>query len=263
MVALKALFVLATCTLVSGSAIPIWELLTKQEKMGRLMYVFIHLVEQYCKDSNIPDCQKVLTLYGMSNLVNEEENSLDFMDPYQRDSRSIIWEKVMKGDFKLPSGKTFYPNDPSSADDEDYELVNEVRDSSYPSSLSFHKNANDPHPYAVRVPAPVKVAAAHAHTQAVGQVGGISSSHPYAVRVAPEATTRSPQPVGIKASADFEPMMSESRPTPALIQRLLPHPSASSSHGSGSRTRLLRSIRSSELFPEEEMQDLVRLVLKK
>lgn len=24
----------------------------------------------------------------------------------------------MKGDFKLPSGKTFYPNDPSSADDE-------------------------------------------------------------------------------------------------------------------------------------------------
>lgn len=64
------------------------------------------------------DCQKVLTLYGMSNLVNEEENSLDFMDPYQRDSRSIIWEKVMKGDFKLPSGKTFYSNDPSSADDE-------------------------------------------------------------------------------------------------------------------------------------------------
>lgn len=54
----------------------------------------------------------------MSNLVNEEEISLDFMDPYQRNSRSIIWEKVMKGDFKLPSGKTFYPNDPASVDDE-------------------------------------------------------------------------------------------------------------------------------------------------
>ncbi|XP_063596277.1 uncharacterized protein LOC134773130 [Penaeus indicus] len=224
MVALKALFVLATCTLVSGSAIPIWELLTKQEKMGRLMYVFIHLVDQYCKDSNIPDCQKVLTLYGMSNLVNEEENSLDFMDPYQRDSRSIIWEKVMKGDFKLPSGKTFYSNDPSSADDEDYELVNEVRDSSYP-SLSFRKNTNDPHPYAVRVPAPVKVAAAHARaqTQTDAQVGGVPSSHPYAVRVARETAT-----LGIKASADFEPMRSERRLNPVLIQRILPRSFAAS-----------------------------------
>lgn len=101
-----------------------------------------------------------------------------------------------------------------------------MRDSSYPSSLSFRKNTNDPHPYAVRVPAPVKVATAHARaqTQADAQVGGISSSHPYAVRVAREATILSPQPVGIEASADFKPIRSERRLNPVFIQRILPRP---------------------------------------
>lgn len=53
------------------------------------------------------DCQKVLTLYGLSNLVNAEDNSLDEMDPYHYNSRGFIWKKVMKGDFKLPSIKNF------------------------------------------------------------------------------------------------------------------------------------------------------------
>lgn len=35
------------------------------------------------------DCPKVLTLYGMSNLVSESEHSLDLMDPYQRDAKTI------------------------------------------------------------------------------------------------------------------------------------------------------------------------------
>jgi len=35
------------------------------------------------------DCPKVLTLYGMSNLVSENEHSLDLMDPYQRDAKTI------------------------------------------------------------------------------------------------------------------------------------------------------------------------------
>lgn len=251
-VAMKVLVVLALSTLVSGSAIPIWELLTQQEKMGRLMYVFIHLVDQYCKDSSIPDCQKVLTLYGMSNLVNEEENSLDFMDPYQRDSRSIIWQKVMKGDFKLPSHKTFYPADVSSvvsANDEDYDLVNEVQDSPY--YANSHKGFNDPHPYAVRVPAPAKIAAAYANS-------AISSSHPYAVRVAPEGTnTHAPGPVGIKPSADFEPMMTESRVSSAIVRRLLPN-----SNSAASRL-LARSRRTAEILPEDEMEDLLAHVLRK
>ena len=47
------------------------------------------------------DCQKVLTLYGMSNLVSEDEHSLDIMDPYQRDAK-IIGELTL---FKLEKSK--------------------------------------------------------------------------------------------------------------------------------------------------------------
>ena len=39
--------------------------------------------------SSFTDCPKVLTLYGMSNLVSEDEHSLDLMDPYQRDAKQI------------------------------------------------------------------------------------------------------------------------------------------------------------------------------
>ena len=78
------------------------------------------------------DCPKVLTLYGMSNLVSESEHSLDLMDPYQRDAKTIgtfpffyflffpsgksiqrfsfeifsVWEKIMRGEFKLPTKLT-------------------------------------------------------------------------------------------------------------------------------------------------------------
>jgi len=86
-----------------GAAIPIWELLSKEEKLGRLFYVFVHLVQQYCQTSDIPDCPKVLTLYGLSNLVSQDEHSLDLMDPYQRDAKIIVWERIMRGEFKLPA----------------------------------------------------------------------------------------------------------------------------------------------------------------
>ncbi|XP_042224112.1 rhythmically expressed gene 5 protein-like [Homarus americanus] len=248
MLAIKTLVVLTLGTMATSSAIPIWELLTRQEKMGRLMYVFIHLVDQYCKNSDIPDCSKVLMLYGMSNLVNEEEDALDYLDPYQRNSRGIIWAKVMKGDFKLPSYKNLYSND-VAAPVEDYDLVNEVQDGpSYPSpSLNFHKTVNDPHPYAVRVPAPAKITATHA----------AHSSHPYAVRVAPPtsppAVNNEPlSPMGIKASADFEPMMTESRISTSLVHRLLP---------SSSPRRLVRARR--EVFPEHQMKELLSHVLRK
>jgi len=95
--------VLLSVSCCDGAAIPIWELLSKEEKLGRLFYVFVHLVQQYCKTSDIPDCPKVLTLYGLSNLVSEDEHSLDLMDPYQRDAKIIVWERIMRGEFKLPA----------------------------------------------------------------------------------------------------------------------------------------------------------------
>jgi len=269
-------------TTVHGSPnVPIWEMLTHQEKMGRLMYVFIHLVDNYCKGSNIPDCNKVLTLYGMSNLVNEDDSVLDRMDPYQRNSRTIIWDKVMRGDFKLPPNKSFYSNsiDEKVQAEEDYDYVNEVRSGpSYRVNQRINKISNDPHPYAVRVPAPAKIAAAHASRMSSANSGrsnsansarsnlntieakktdnsdvAVGSSHPYAVKVLPGPSTPEPVPVGIQASGDYEPMMMESQVSQVNEARVLP-PTLSVL----SRTRRTAG----EEFPEEEMHSLLSQVLQ-
>ncbi|XP_022255060.1 rhythmically expressed gene 5 protein-like [Limulus polyphemus] len=87
---------------ISGSAIPIWDLLNYEEKMGRLTYILVHLVGQYCKDSHIPDCQKNLVLYGMSNLMNKDKDSLDVLDPYQKDGHQLVWKAALKSGFKMP-----------------------------------------------------------------------------------------------------------------------------------------------------------------
>lgn len=225
MLALRYMVVVTMVAAASGAAIPIWELLTRQEKLGRLMYVFLHLVDEYCTGSNIPDCEKVLTLYGLSNLVNAEDHSLDEMDPYHYKSRGLIWDKVMKGDFKL----THYKNMDFQRVDYDYEIQNEIED--YPRQQRPLKATNDPHPYAVRVPAPAK---------ATPTASG--SSHPHAVWVLP---------AGIKPSADFEPMMTESRVQPTVVRTVLP----ARNHA------MLRTRRAIPAFPEREMQQLVSMVL--
>ncbi|CAL4088082.1 unnamed protein product [Meganyctiphanes norvegica] len=262
-------FLALSATAYGSPNVPIWEMLTHQEKMGRLMYVFIHLVDNYCKGSSIPDCNKVLTLYGMSNLVNEDDSVLDTMDPYQRNSRIIIWEKVMRGDFKLPPSKSFYSNsiDEEVRAEEDYDYANEVRDGpSYQVNQKINKITNNPHPYAVRVPAPAKIAAEHASRMAASNSArssldivedsktdnadiAVGSSHPYAVKVLPEATKPEPIPVGIKASGDYEPMMMESQVHEA---RVLPP----------TLTILTRTRRTAgDEFPEEEMNTLLSHVL--
>ncbi|CAL4091327.1 unnamed protein product, partial [Meganyctiphanes norvegica] len=268
----KFLVLMALSATVCGSPnVPIWEMLTHQEKMGRLMYVFIHLVDNYCKGSNIPDCNKVLTLYGMSNLVNEEDSVLDQMDPYQRNSRTIIWEKVMRGDFKLPPHKNFYSNsiDEEVRAEEDYDYTNEVRNGpSYQVNQKINKLANTPHPYAVLVPAPAKIAAAHASRMADSNSGksplgivedsksdnsdtAVGSSHPYAVKVLPEATKPEPVPVRSKASGDYKLVIVESQVHEA---RVLPP----------TLTVLTRTRRTAgDEFPEEDMQALLSQVLLK
>ncbi|CAL4201194.1 unnamed protein product, partial [Meganyctiphanes norvegica] len=228
----KFLVLLAISATAYGSPnVPIWEMLTHQEKVKQLILVLTHLLQVYCCNSNIPNCNKVLTLYGMSNLVNEDDSVLDQMDPYQRNSRTIIWDKVMRGDFKLPPSKNFYSNsiDEEVRAEEDYDYANEVRDGpSYQVNQKINKIANNPHPYAVRVPAPAKIAAAHASRTSTSNSGrssldileesrtdnsdiAVGSSHPYAVKVLPAATKSEPIPMGIKASGDYEPMMMESQ----------------------------------------------------
>ncbi|CAL4230962.1 unnamed protein product, partial [Meganyctiphanes norvegica] len=216
------------------------------------------------------DCNKVLTIYGMSNLVNEDDNALNLMDPYQHNSRTIIWEKVMRGDFKLPPSKSFYSNsiDEDVKAEEDYDYANEVHDGpSYQVNKKINKIANNPHPYAVRVPAPAKIAAAYASSVTASKSSRTSldiieenrtensdivvgSSHPYAVKMLPGATKPEPVPVGIKASGDYEPMMMASQ---VQEVRVLPP----------TLTILKRARRTAgDEFPDEEMHALLSQVIQ-
>ncbi|RZF32314.1 hypothetical protein LSTR_LSTR001778 [Laodelphax striatellus] len=86
----------------SPSAIPMWEFLSRGEKMSHLFNMFVKQVSSHCDTSTMPDCQKVLLVYGLTNLAKMEDDSLDQMDPYQRGATDIIWESMMKGGYKSP-----------------------------------------------------------------------------------------------------------------------------------------------------------------
>ncbi|XP_073974263.1 rhythmically expressed gene 5 [Rhodnius prolixus] len=101
----------ATIALTQPSAIPMWEFLTRGEKMSHLFNMFVKQVAEHCNSSNMPDCQKVLLVYGLTNLAKMEDDSLDIMDPYQRGANDIIWEYLMHGSYKKKNtqeNKDFY-----------------------------------------------------------------------------------------------------------------------------------------------------------
>lgn len=85
---------------ISASAIPMWEFLSRSEKMSHLFNTFVKQVAAYCDSSNMPDCNKVLLIHGITNLAKMDDESLDKMDPYQRGANDIIWESMMKGSYK-------------------------------------------------------------------------------------------------------------------------------------------------------------------
>ncbi|XP_050542545.1 rhythmically expressed gene 5 protein [Daktulosphaira vitifoliae] len=89
----------------SGSAIPMWEFLSRGEKMSHLFNMFVKQVADFCDSSTMPDCTKVLLMYGLTNLAKMGDDSLDKMDPYQRGSTSMIWDSMMKGGYR-PSETT-------------------------------------------------------------------------------------------------------------------------------------------------------------
>nr|CAD7595624.1 unnamed protein product [Timema genevievae] len=70
--------------------------------MSHLFNMFVKQVQEYCDSLSMPDCNKVLLVYGLTNLAKMEEESLDKMDPYQRGATDIIWESMMKGTYKTP-----------------------------------------------------------------------------------------------------------------------------------------------------------------
>ncbi|XP_055374169.1 rhythmically expressed gene 5 protein [Condylostylus longicornis] len=85
-----------------GSAIPMWEFLSRNEKMSHLYSIFAKLVSDYCKTSyevrNIPvaQCKRDLLTYASDKLQEMPDTNLDLLDPYQRGANDLIWNTIMK-----------------------------------------------------------------------------------------------------------------------------------------------------------------------
>ncbi|XP_066589880.1 rhythmically expressed gene 5 protein [Prorops nasuta] len=88
--------ILSSCFLqIDSSAIPMWEFLSRDEKMSHLYRVFSKQVARYCSDSTRPDCNKNLLVTGIRNLANTDNNLLDKLDPYQRGAKDMIWHALV------------------------------------------------------------------------------------------------------------------------------------------------------------------------
>nr|XP_034193168.1 rhythmically expressed gene 5 protein isoform X1 [Osmia lignaria] len=95
-----AILILGCHTLcATASAIPMWEFLSRDEKMSYLFRVFSQQVATFCVDSSMPDCNKNLLVSGLRNLANMDDNALDKLDPYQRDAKEIIWGAMVKNGY--------------------------------------------------------------------------------------------------------------------------------------------------------------------
>ncbi|KAK9874184.1 hypothetical protein WA026_002537 [Henosepilachna vigintioctopunctata] len=93
----KVLCLCAFVGLISGSAIPMWEYLSKQEKMSYLYSMFANQVDDFCEKANMKNCNHELLKYGLDKLKDMPEDHLDTMDPYQRGAHDIIWDSMMAG----------------------------------------------------------------------------------------------------------------------------------------------------------------------
>ncbi|XP_020815425.1 rhythmically expressed gene 5 protein [Drosophila serrata] len=85
----------------SSSAIPIWEFLTRNEKMSHLYSTFAQLVSVHCKSTvggglPVNQCKHNLLSYGSSKLQTLSDAQLEALDPYQRDANELIWSSIMR-----------------------------------------------------------------------------------------------------------------------------------------------------------------------
>lgn len=108
--ALMAMTLAMLASQCSGSAIPMWEFLSRGEKMSHLYSMFAKQVSSHCKGSqDMPTnmCKRNLLMYGINKLQDMNESHLDSMDPYQRGAHDIIWDAMMDGHTK--NGKKKIP----------------------------------------------------------------------------------------------------------------------------------------------------------
>ncbi|KAH8389750.1 hypothetical protein KR200_001038 [Drosophila serrata] len=85
----------------SSSAIPIWEFLTRNEKMSHLYSTFAQLVSVHCKSTvggglPVNQCKHNLLGYGSTKLQTLSDAQLEALDPYQRDANELIWSSIMR-----------------------------------------------------------------------------------------------------------------------------------------------------------------------
>ncbi|GAB0089947.1 Rhythmically expressed gene 5 protein [Sergentomyia squamirostris] len=114
--------VIAAC---SGSAIPMWEYLSRGEKMSHLYSMFAKQVSAYCKTNrdlvSKPQCKRDLLMHGIDMLQKMPESHLDSMDPYQRGANDIIWDSMMEGHPSKPEKKEISTPGPIMLPQGDYE----------------------------------------------------------------------------------------------------------------------------------------------
>ncbi|KAM8711793.1 hypothetical protein ACLKA7_012320 [Drosophila subpalustris] len=85
----------------SASAIPIWEFLSRNEKMSYLYSTFAQLVSVHCKSTvggglPVNQCKHNLLGYGYEKLQTFSDAQLEALDPYQRDANELIWSSIMR-----------------------------------------------------------------------------------------------------------------------------------------------------------------------
>ncbi|KYB27120.1 rhythmically expressed gene 5 protein [Tribolium castaneum] len=120
------LFLVLMCyyesAVVDSSAIPMWEFLSKDEKMSYLYSMFANQVEQFCGKSTMANCNKELLKYGLGKLKDMPEDHLDVMDPYQRGANDIIWDSMMEGHemMKTTKSRPSTTTKPNSYDDDSF-----------------------------------------------------------------------------------------------------------------------------------------------
>ncbi|XP_031826402.1 rhythmically expressed gene 5 isoform X2 [Nomia melanderi] len=89
---------------VTGSAIPMWEFLSRDEKISHLFRMFSQQVAKFCADSSMPDCNKNLLVSSLRNLANMDDTVLDKLDPYQHGAKEMIWRAMAKNGFSTRTG---------------------------------------------------------------------------------------------------------------------------------------------------------------
>ncbi|XP_055916805.1 rhythmically expressed gene 5 protein [Eupeodes corollae] len=105
----------------SGSAIPIWEFLSRNEKMSYLYSTFAKLVSDHCKTNaaasrTVPvnHCKRDLLNYGYEKLQTFADHQLDTLDPYQRGANELIWATMIRGHPAVTVTTSRYPSQTQS-----------------------------------------------------------------------------------------------------------------------------------------------------